>query len=426
MILQRNIAHVRSVYREYPRQFWVLTGATFVNRLGGALLFPFFTLYLTRRFGIGMTEVGVLFALWAGTSFIGSIVGGALTDKLGRKGVMILSLVASGLGSLAMGLAGSMVLFALIAMASGLLEEAGGPAHSAMVADLLPPEKRAEGFGILRVAFNLAVVVGPAIGGLLAAQSYMLLFALDATASTVTAVIVALALAETKPPAEEGDAVGMVDTIKGYGDVAKDMLFMAFVGISALMVMVYIQMNTTLAVFLRDVHGVQEQGFGLILSLNAAMVVLFQLSITRWVKSYRPLYVLAVGALLYAVGFSMYGFTATFGLFLLAMVIITMGEMFVVPVSDAIVADMAPEQMRGRYMAAFGLSWGISVGLGPLLAGIIMDNYDPHWVWYLSGIVSVVTAIGFLLLYRVQQGRQEGREDEPPSPLPVEGVVGQG
>ncbi len=166
----------------------------------------------------------------------------------------------------------------------------------------------------------------------------------------------------------------------------------------------YIQMNTTLAVFLRDSHGISEQGFAYILSLNAAMVVVFQFPTTRWLNQYRPLVVMAVGTLLCAVGFMMYGFVTAYLLFLGAMVIITLGEMFVIPTSQAIVSHLAPEDMRGRYMAAYGFSWVIPWAVGPLLAGLVMDNADPRWVWYGAALAGLVAAAGF---YRLE--RQVGR-----------------
>ncbi|MGD8794202.1 MAG: MFS transporter, partial [Anaerolineae bacterium] len=107
----RGLARLRDIYHEYPRQFWVLVLGTFVDRLGGALLFPFFTLYITRKFGVGMTEVGLIFALFSASSVVGSVVGGALADRLGRKGMFLFGLVASALSSLFMGTVDSLALF---------------------------------------------------------------------------------------------------------------------------------------------------------------------------------------------------------------------------------------------------------------------------------------------------------------------------
>jgi MFS family permease len=401
MVIQRSLGRARSVFYEYPRQFWVLMLGTFIDQLGGALMFPFFTLYITRKFNVGMTEVGVLFGLFSISSIVGSMFGGALTDRLGRKGMIIFGLIASALTSLAMGLVGSIQLFFGAAVLVGLMANAGGPARQAMVADLLPEEKHTQGFGILRVAFNLAVTVGPAIGGLLAAQSYLLLFICDAVSSTITAAIVLVAIRETKPAPQEGEAEEtMAQTFGGYVDVLRDATYVLFLGACVLMTLVYMQMNTTLSVYLRDTHGVPEQGFGLILSTNAGMVVLFQFAITRWISQYRPLIVMAVGTLLYAIGFAMYGFVSAYILFIGAMVIITIGEMLVAPTSQALVARLAPEDMRGRYMAVFGFTWVIPSAVGPLLAGLIMDNADPRFVWYAAGLLGLIATGAFALLER--------------------------
>jgi MFS family permease len=146
------------------------------------------------------------------------------------------------------------------------------------------------------------------------------------------------------------------------------------------------------------VHGVPDQGYGLLLSINAGMVVLFQFWVTRRIKHLPPLIVMVIGVLLYAVGFSMYGFVAGMMLFITAMVIITIGEMLVAPVGQALVAALSPADMRGRYMAFYGFSWAIPNTFAPLAAGAIMDNYNPNWVWFGSGLLLLGSAGIFLLL----------------------------
>jgi len=407
----RQYRRLTAVYNEYPRNFWTLVGASFIDHVGGALLFPFFTLYLTRKFDLAMTTVGVIFLLFTLSGIVGSTIGGALSDRIGRKSLLLFSLIFSAGSTLWMGTIENVTLFFPGAVIIGLLSDVGGPARQAMVADLLPEEQRADGFGILRVVMNLAVTIGPAIGGLLAAQSYMLLFVSDAVTSVITAVIIFMVLPETRPadPVDEPKE-SMLKTFAGYGSVIRDRFFMAFIGASILMVIVYSQMNTTLGPYLRDTHGVPEQGFGYILSLNAAMVVVFQFAITRRITKYPPMVILAVGSLLYTIGFAMYGWVSEYTFFILAMVIITIGEMLQVPVSQALAARLAPEDMRGRYMAVFGLSWAIPFAVGPLLAGTIMDHGDPRWVWFSAGIVGLIATFIFILLRR---GEESLPETEP-------------
>lgn len=324
------LTKIKRGYKEYPKPFKVLVLASFIDMLGGFLLYPFFALYITERFGVKMTEVGFLFAMFGAGNIFGSMVGGALADKYGRRIMIIIGLVISGIGSISMGLVDDLNVFYILAAILGLVGNIGGPARQAMVVDLLPKEKQAEGFGIMRIFMNLAATAGPILGGFLATQSYMWLFLADAVSSFLTAAIVFVVIPETKPEKpEDKPEESVISTIVGYKEVLKDGVFMLFLFVSAIMVMVYMQMNSTLSVFLRDVHGFPPQSFGLLLSMNALMVVLFQFWITKRISKYAPMKVMAIGALFYVVGFGMYGYISAVFLFFIAMIIITIGEMIV-------------------------------------------------------------------------------------------------
>lgn len=401
MAIQKKKEQLVALYLQYPKSFWTLMIVAFIDRLGGALLFPFFALYITSKFSVGMTQVGVLFATFSLSGLVGTSIGGAMADRFGRKVMVIFGLVTSSVSAILMGLVNSIEAFFLLALLVGLLSNSAGPAHQAMITDLLPENKRAEGFGLFRIIFNMAVVIGPAIGGLLAARSYLSLFITDAVISLISAGIVFRFIPETKPQALPGAPVESVfGTFGGYVRVFKDSLFMFFIFAMILTGLVYMNMNTTLGVYLRDVYSVPESGYGLILSLNAAMVVLLQFPITRRIESKSPMLVMALGAALYAIGFTMYGFVSIYVMFLLAMVIITIGEMLIAPISQALTARFAPEDMRGRYMAVFSISWSIPFAIGPLLAGMVLDSTNPSYLWYLAGMVGFLAVFSFLWLHR--------------------------
>jgi len=393
------------MYRDYPQQFWVIVGSNFIDHVGGALIFPFFALYITKKFGVGLTEVGLLFALFSVTDMLGNMVGGALTDFLGRKTMIIMGLIISGITSLGMGLVQQLEWFYVMGAISGLFATAAGPAHEAMLIDILPEKKRAEGFGVMRVAMNLSVAIGPAIGGFIASYSYLILFIADTITSLITALIVYKVVEESKPEekVEAEEKKGFKETFIGYRIVLKDRKFMLFVMISTIATIVYSQMYSTLSVYLRDVHGIPESGYGWLMTLNAGMVVMFQFMITRKISKYPPMLILALGSILFVIGFGMYGFVSAYLLFMIAMAIITIGEMVIIPVAQAYVGDAAPEDMRGRYSSVMAFSWMIPWMIGPLLAGLIMDNGDPNWVWYGSAILGMISALGFLWLRRTHE-----------------------
>ena len=396
--------NARKTYNEYPRAFWVYNAIVFIDRLGGFMLYPFFALYLTEKYDIGMSTVGILFAIFSVTGMAGSAIGGALADRMGRKTVIIASLLLSSLSALGMGFAPTLAIFVGVVVVVGTLGSIGGPAHEAVVADLLPPEKRAEGYGIIRVIFNTAVIIAPPIAGLLITRSYLTLFIVDATISIIAAGIVLFALPETRPAAHpDAKPETVKQTFAGYGRVFKDTPFLAFVGVSVMMTLVYMNMNSTLGVFLRDFRGAPEIQYGWLLSINATIVVLFQFWTTRKLEKFQPLHMMAVGAFLYAIGFALYGFVSGFVLFLAAMIIITIGEMVVTPFQQSLVASFAPENMRGRYMAVSGLTWSIAFTVGPYFAGLILDSANPNTLWYVSGFIGILATIGFTVLNKTHR-----------------------
>ena len=386
--------------REYPRQFWILVGSSFIDSLGSTILFPFFTLYITKRFGIGMAQAGVLLAIFSLSGMIGSLIGGALADKIGRKIMIILGLLLSAGSSLVMGFINKLQVFYFIAVVVGLLADIGRPARQAMIADILPEEQRAEGFGMFRVVHNLAWVIGPSIGGFLAARSYMYLFVTDAVMSSITVLVVFRFILDTKPESsDEHETKSFSETLAGYKVVLKNGVFVAFILVSMLMLLVYQQLYSTFSVFLRDYRGIPESGFGMMMSINAAIVVICQFWISRLVGKRNPFLMLAFGTVFYLFGYTAFGFVYGFYFFLGAVVLITIGEMIMIPVQMSIVAKLSPEDMRGRYMAASGFSWSVAAMVGPWAAGMIMDNYDPNLVWKICGIIAFLAVAGFMFLY---------------------------
>ncbi len=407
--------NIKNTYNNFPKTFWVLILATFIDRVGGALMFPFFAIYITIHFGVGMTQVGLLFTVFGLGAFFGNFLGGALTDKYGRKTMLLFGLVISGFSSILMGLINDLNWFFVVAGFVGLVGNAGGPAQQAMITDLLPSEKQPEGFSILRVIANLAVTIGPAIGGILAARSYMSLFIADAISSGITAIIAILVIPETKPQQAEDEPVKTVmQTVGGYKEVFHDKVFILLVAIMTLVSLVYMQMNSSLSVFLFQEHDFPVASFGLLISMNALMVVIFQFPLTRMISKYAPLKMIALGTVFYAIGFGMYGFVSTVPMFFLAMIIITIGEMITAAFSQSLAASFAPEDKRGRYMAVFGYSHIIPMLIGALAAGLIMDNMNPNYVWYIGGILGFFGVFGYLFLYKLTNNTND---NSPPPTL---------
>jgi len=412
------LKRLRDIYHDFPPKFWVVVGASFIDRIGGTLLFPFFSLYITQKFNVGMTQAGVVLGIFSAFGLVGSMLGGALTDKFGRKNLILFGLIFSALSTLTLGFVNELAVLYPLAVIIGLLSNIAGPAHQAMVADLLPEKKRQEGFGILRVVANMSWIIGPTIGGFIANRSYFLLFVLDAVISCIVAVIFFFYIPETKPETSE-EPESMLRTFAGYGVVLRDLTYIAFLTASMLMGIVYQQMYNSLSVYLRDNHGISPQGYGFLLTTSAITVILFQFRTTRLIKKYPAFLMMALGTFFYMIGFGMFGFVIMYWLFALAIIIITIGEMIIMPTASALAANFAPEDMRGRYMAVFGVSWALPATVGPSAAGLILDNFNPNLLWYIGAGLCAVSVFSFYLLHRRLGKHKRFQITQEEDPLPV-------
>lgn len=412
----------RKTYHQFPRTFWVVVGTHFIDVIGNTILNPFFALYVTQKFNVGMTEAGLILATNSVAGLFGSTIGGAMADRFGRRGIVLFGLVVSALSGLTLGFVTQYYLFYAASVFVGLMGSAAFPAHHAMMADILPPEKRAEGFGISRVVSNFAWIIGPTIGGFLASLNYLYLFLSDAVISITVAILVFRLLPETKPkPKEKTEHESLLQTIRGYRSALIDRPYLAFIFASILMILVYQQMYSSLSVYLRDMHNVDPQFYGLIMSSSAITVVLFQFWVSRTIKKYPPFLMMVTATFFYMIGFTMYGFVNTIPLFILAMVIVTIGEMVGMPTSNVLAASFAPEDMRARYMAVFGLTWTVPSMIGPWAAGLVMDNYDPRYIWYIGGMLSVIAMLAFYFLHlRLGMRKQFQIDDDPVVATPAD------
>jgi predicted MFS family arabinose efflux permease len=245
---------------------------------------------------------------------------------------------------------------------------------------------------------------------LIATQSFLALFVIDAILSITVALILYRFLPETKPASqnevETKKSESFLTTVAGYRIVLRDLGYMGFTLAGMIVLIVYQQQYGALAVYLRNVHNIGSKTYGLMLSITGLEVVLFQIWVSRAIRKYPPFLMMTLGALFFMVGFAMIGLVQGIGFFLAAVIIATIGEMIFFPTNKALAANFAPAQMRGRYMAIYDLGWTLPATLGPAAAGLILDNYNPNLLWYIGGILCVSSAASFYALH-LWLGRQQ-------------------
>src|SRR5512138_178670 len=219
---------IQSGYRNYPTPFWVLMTGTFIDRLGTNLIIPFLAIYVVQRFDARISQVGLIYTVFAISGGIGNVLAGALADRFGRRFTLLLGLVCAATARVALGLAGDFTGLYIAAALAGFFGAIGWPAQLAMTADLLGPAKRANGFSIQRVVINSTFALGPLAGGFLGPRiGYLPLFVLDAFTSYFVALIVFSKLPETKPrQADNVRSENFTQTLAGYRRVLQDRTFL--------------------------------------------------------------------------------------------------------------------------------------------------------------------------------------------------------
>jgi MFS family permease len=393
------LSRISRSWRIYPRQFWLMFWGMIISTIGSSMIWPFLMIYVSDKLKLPLTTVATLMSINAAASLISSFIAGPIIDRLGRKWVMVISLIVSALNNILLSSASTLPVFAVLMAISGAANPLYRVGADAMMADLLPSEQRPDGYSLLRMANNIGVAIGPAIGGFIAILSYSIAFYIAAAGLMIYALLIGFFAAETLP-AKAVQSTAHSTRFGGYGHILRDSPFMLFTGaftftsISASIVWIL------LSVYTKHNFGIPENMYGWIPTTNAIMVVAFQYVVTQFTKKRKILHMMTIGALFYALGSGSIALGNNFWAFWLSMVILTIGELIISPTATTFVADLAPADMRGRYMSIYGLTWGVASGIGPVIGGVLNDNIGPLWIWVGAGLAGLVSVAGFLLLSR--------------------------
>jgi MFS family permease len=392
----------------YPRQFWLLFWGLLISTIGTSMIWPFLMIYVSERLNLPLTLIASLMTLNAGMGLLSSFFAGPIIDRAGRKWVMAISLFATGLVYLGLSRADSLPAFAVLMAISGAFNPLYRVGADAMMADLIPAERRADAYSLLRTSNNLGVALGPALGGFIATISYAIAFYFAASGLVIYGLLVTFLAIETLP-VRPMDDVRAGETVKerygGYGRVLADRQFISFVGSYTLTQMCAAMIWVLLAVYAKENYAVSESLYGFIPMTNALMVVFFQYSVTQVTKRRQPLSTLAVGALFYSVALGSVALGSSFWGFWLSMVILTVGELIQSPTATTLAANLAPAEMRGRYMSLYGLTWGVASGVGPVLGGLLNDQLGPKAIWYGGAAIGLASSLLFLGLVQRYERR---------------------
>jgi MFS family permease len=361
--LRRGLGHAR----RFPRPYWaVVLGGAFTS-LGGGVLVPYWGLYLTTTLHLSGGQAGVLLALAGGMGLIGAPLGGALADRIGRRRTLLIGLACSVVWCTAYGLlttAGALLVLTLFSVGSDIWSAAA----NTIVVDTVEPELRAEAFGLQRQAGMIAFALGPPLGAVLTlVASLRWIFWTNALASLAFFVFAWIAIPETRPARSEGDEPPRLR------HALRDRSLVLLTLGTGIAVMVYVQFDSVLGVFLHRDRGYSLAAWGAVFAISPVLVALFQFPVSRWAGRRSARAMLSVAAVLEGLALFILWPTSVLPVLIVAVVVVTAGEMILNPIASTVAAALAPPHLRGSYEAfvgvAFAVSWAPAVLSGLWLVG---------------------------------------------------------
>lgn len=416
------LAYLKELYGNLPREIYALFAAQVINSLGH-LVYPFLTLLLTEKAGYTAAEAG-RYILLASISFIpGSLLGGRIADRFGRKRLLVTGMLAVAAIFTAAGYARLPEHLPWFMIAAEFCLGMVFPTISALATDVTTPENRKAAFSLLYLGHNVGFIAGPLIAGFLFTRNFYLLFFADAATTLVSVLLIVLLIQESKPGQEEIEAIG-AERPSEAGDVGSGVMvvlrrpaLLLFILGALLIEFVYAQFTFTLPLHLQELFGSRGPSFfGTTMTINALVVVFLTAPLIALTRTVRPVITVAIGAAIYVVGFGALYFTGRFYFVILLAVVWTVGEVLTATNIDVFIANHTPASHRGRVNAIVPIILGLGFSVSPAIMGSYIDRFSPAEAWPLVAVVALLAALllGGLAL------SERGRPVPPPSAEIVE------
>lgn len=371
-----------------------------IGALGFSISMPFLAIYLHEELLVSMTLIGAMLTLSGIAGSIGAPIGGALSDGMGRRRLLVLLLIGRAgmfffLGYLVASHK-SFGWFSLFYIFAALMGTSIFPLMDAMVGDVTEQARRSHAYGLLRMAGNLGWAIGPAIGGLLVGAGYASLFWATGLMIVVSALLVKWTVPETLASGSSSR-----EAYNPFRMMVADRALLLFLLLHILLGLVRGQLIATLSVYASGAIGLPKSSIGLLYMINGGMVATLQVLVTRWTARRSDLTMMGLAGVLYGVGYGSVGLANGWWALAGAMAVITIAEMIEMPTAASYVSSLAPEGRLGGYMGAHNLALHLGWTTGPLLGGLLLDHMpDPQPAWAIIAAVAVVSAAGFRLLGR--------------------------
>lgn len=381
-------------FRGLPAPVWRLSIGLFLNR-AGTMVLPFLSLYLIRELGYDAGAASaVLFAFGLG-SVAGAYGGGAISERLGTRRVQTWSLILAGAAFLLLGQLRGFAALALGVFVASAVSDAYRPACITAIVEASTAELRPRAMGLMRLAANAGMAVGPALGGVLARIDYGWIFVGEAATCWAAAVWLFGSLRGEPPPRPEGPSA----TVSGARSLWRDGRFLALLGLVFVMTLVLFQVFSTMPLFLTSAYGLNESQVGVIFALNAALIVAFEMVLIKLLEHRRAEHVMGFGMFLMCTGFGLLALGRGFVFAAFTVAIWTVGEMLTIPFSNVLVAERAGAGRAGTAMGMYSAVFSVGLIVAPVAGLGILETFGGDVLWTAAGLVGIPLWIATVALF---------------------------
>ena len=408
----KNLANTyRKAYSGLPREVWLLAFALFINRCGSMVL-AFLTLFLHEQLGMAEGDAAQMFAIYGLGSLVGTYLGGRLTNVVGAVRLVVILLLLSVPVFLVIPFIQTVAGVSVAIFVLAVFSEGVRPANNTAIAQYSSPEQQTRSFALQRMALNLGVSFGPAVGGFLAEIEFAWLFVADGLTTLACALMLAWAFglhrrfqSRTSPSTKQSPEELARSPLK-------DTRFLAFALLVLITSLVFFQFHATYPLYLTDHYQLEKHDIGLLFSVNTVLIVFLEMILVDYGRRWNLLRAIGWGSALSCIGFGILPFGQSTAFCVFSMVVLTMGEMLSMPLASGWVAIRSMGRNRGMYMAWYAMTYSLALIIAPLIGGWCYE-VDPDLIWYISLGAGVVVLACYYLLSAVVERRENERAEEP-------------
>ncbi|MCE3281949.1 MAG: transporter [Chitinophagaceae bacterium] len=389
----------RSAYMGLSRETWLLSLVMLINR-AGTMVLGFMTLYCVDGLGLKVSQAGIVMASFGAGSILGGFLGGKITDRFGFYYLQVGALVTGGIMFIVVGYLREFIPLCIGTFVLSLCNESFRPANSTAIAHYSTIGNRTRSYSLNRLAINLGWAVGGALGGFLAEFNYNALFWVDGITNIVAAVMMLLLFA----PVKKQRATTHEQKLPVRSPYS-DGQYMFFILIVVLFAVCFLQVFGMQTLFFEQEWRISKTNIGILIAANGLLIAFVEMVMVYHLEKKRSgLYYIRVGALFTGLGYAMVnvipaGFIPAFA----AVVIITIGEMLVLPFMNSYWISRTTEANRGGYAGLYTMAWSAAHVIAPTFGSQFAEHIGFDILWWTVGGICVFIAAGTWRLERKTQ-----------------------